>query len=224
MNNKLKYNIKINQNNKENIFDLQLFGSVSNPYTFTLDGNYNINATIESIWVDLSYYGKNNGMQFETEIPQENLDYLNSGLHATAIDYMFYDCGRLTSIPNLNIDTSRATSMKSTFEQCQSLTYLDLTNFNISSVTTMNCTFKQCSKLTSINISNWDTSKVTNMGGMFAECRSLNTINGIIDMKSCTWYIGMFNECENLRGVKIKNPPAGFDGEGLHSSQYTIVS
>lgn len=30
-----------------NTFDLQLFGNVSNPYTFTLDGNYVISSDIE---------------------------------------------------------------------------------------------------------------------------------------------------------------------------------
>jgi len=38
----------VNQSNN-NTLDLQLFSNVSNPYTFTLEGNYNINANTISI-------------------------------------------------------------------------------------------------------------------------------------------------------------------------------
>jgi hypothetical protein len=73
------------------------------------------------------------------------------------------------------------------------------------------------------------------MSYMFSGCKNLTTIKGVIDMKSCTNYgtiiheiIGkdsrMFSGCRKLKGVKIKNPPSGFDGAGLSSSQYTIVS
>lgn len=44
--NKLKYNIKINNSN-QNFFDLQLFNSVVNPYTFILDDNYSVNCEID---------------------------------------------------------------------------------------------------------------------------------------------------------------------------------
>ena len=84
--------------------------------------------------------------------------------------------------------------------------------------------FDSCSSLTSLDVSNFNTSKVTNMRYMFYRCRSLTTIKGTIDMKSCADYGYMFYNCSKLRGVKIKNPPAGFDGAGLSSSQYTIVS
>lgn len=44
------------------------------------------------------------------------------------------------------------------------------------------------------------------------------------DMKFCENYDSMFYGRSNLTGVKIKNPPSGFNGGGLSSSQYTIVS
>ena len=51
MNDELKRNIYmgggLNRSNKENTLDLQLFSSVSNPYTFTLDGNYSVNSVID---------------------------------------------------------------------------------------------------------------------------------------------------------------------------------
>lgn len=332
MNDKLKYNIKTNQNNKENTLDLQLFSSVSNPYTFTLDGNYNINATIESALVDLSYYARDNisGYQSKRYIPQENLDYLQSGLVATNMQSMFEECRMLPNIPNLNIDTSRCTNMNSMFYNCQFLYSVDISNFDTSNVTdigymfsgctqmssldlsnfdTSNVTnmkgifygcrslisidisnwdtskatsmyglfgycekleldysdlshfntsnvedmqsmfycdykltsldlskwntskltnvhqmFRGCDSLTSLNISNWNTSNITDMEMMFYYCSSLTTITGTIDMKSCKYYDDMFKNCSKLTGVKIKNPPAGFNGAGLNSSQYTIVS
>lgn len=91
-------------------------------------------------------------------------------------------------------------------------------------VTNMSYMFYACNGLTSIDLSNFDMSNVTNMGLMFVDCYSLTTIKGVIDMKSCTNYAGMFNACPKLKGVKIKNPPAGFDGAGLSASQFTIVS
>ena len=84
--------------------------------------------------------------------------------------------------------------------------------------------FSNCKSLTSLDLSSFDTSKVTNMSRMFDWNSSLTTVTGAIDMKSCTDYTNMFDSCPRLKGVKIKNPPAGFDGAGLSSSQYEIVS
>ena len=88
--------------------------------------------------------------------------------------------------------------------------------------------FNHCESLTTLDVSNWDTSKVTNMRYMFGWCYELTTIKGIIDMKSCTSYDGMFHNCPNLTGVKIKNPPSGITSTsgigGLKAGKYTIVS
>ena len=90
-------------------------------------------------------------------------------------------------------------------------------------VTSMKNMFTACQGISEIDLSSFDTSKVTEMYGMFQNCISLTTLKGIIDMKSCTRWNGMFSNCNKLTGVKIKNPPSGFDGAGLNSSQYTIV-
>ena len=252
MNDELKRNIWGGVNRSSNTLDLQLFGSVSNPYTFTLDGNYSVSASIESTLVDLIYYAQVNIKNYEliAEIPQEHLDYLQSGLVATNMDGMFEGCSNLLSVPKLNIDTSQCsdmaymfnncssltsldlsdfdtgnvTDMEAMFYNCRSLTSLDLSNFNTSKVTDMRWMFEECSSLTSLDLSNFNTSKVTNMYEMFNNCVNLNTIEGIIDMRSCTSYEDMFLKCSKLTGVKIKNPPLGFDGAGLSSDQYAIVS
>ena len=142
----------------------------------------------------------------------------------TNMSSMFYNCSSLTSLDLSNFDTSNVTNMSSMFSNCSSLTSLDLSNFDTSNVTDMDTMFYNCSSLTSLDLSNFDTSNVTNMRYMFSNCSSLTSIKGIIDMKSCTSYSSMFNNCTKLTGVKIKNPPSDFDGGGLSSSQYTIVS
>lgn len=116
------------------------------------------------------------------------------------------------------------TDMTKMFMRCSNLTSIDLSNFNISNVTDMRAMFFYCASLITLDLSNFDTSNVTNMYSMFAECSELTTIKGVIDMKSCTSFRNMFSNCTKLTGVKIKNPPAGFKGAGLSSSQYTIVS
>ena len=203
--------------------------------------------------IDLSYYARDNIQDYHniTEIPRENLDYLNSGLVASNMSFMLGGCNNLKTIPKLNIDTSKCTSMNSTFYQCSSLTSLDLSNFDTSNVTDMEFMFQFCESLTSldlsnfdtssitsmygmfygcqalttIDLSNWDTSNVTDMRYMFYNCRSLEHIEGIIDMKFCTSYGNMFYGCTKLSGVKIKNPPGDFESETLlYSFQYEIVS
>ena len=155
---------------------------------------------------------------------------------------MFYNCSELTALDLSNFDTSNVTNMGGMFAVGEILTgdsalaALDLSNFDTSKVTNMSSMFFGCSKLTSLDLSSFDTSNVTVMAYMLGDCSNLTTIRGIIDMKSCTNYgtiekyngiyidSRMFKNCPKLKGVKIKNPPAGFDGAGLSSSQYTIVS
>ena len=103
MNDELKRNIYgggVNRSNKENILDLQLFSSVSSPYTFTLDGDYTASANIIKLQlVDLSWYARDNISNYQTvtSIPQSNLNYLNSGLYASNMESMFDSCKKLTT-------------------------------------------------------------------------------------------------------------------------------
>ena len=240
---------------KKIAFNIQKFAyrEVSNPYEINpVKKNYNAKADVTSALVDLSYYAQRNIPDYEnvTSIPQENLDYLNSGLVASSIKAMFGNCYKIQFIPKLSIntsqcndmslmfnscnvlksldisdfDTKKVTNMRWMFRFCRLLTTLDLSNFNTSEVNDMNNMFSVCNSLTTLDISNFDTSNVTDMSMMFSSCSSLLKIDGIIDMKSCTNYGGMFGSCSKLSGVKIKNPPEGFDGAGLSSDQYEIVS
>ena len=190
--------------------------------------------------VDLSYYARDHIQNYETvtEIPQDNLNYLNSGLVASDMSCIFIDCYKLQSIPKLNIDTSQCIDMDNMFGNCRALTAIDLSNWNTNSVTSMFYMFYNCESLTTIDLSNFNTSKVTDMRNMFSYCQALTAIDlsnfdtnnvismigmfnncinlehieGIIDMKSCTMYDMMFLNCPKLSGVKIKNPPQAYYG------------
>lgn len=137
---------------------------------------------------------------------------------------MFSDCPNLLSIDLSNFNTSNVTIMSGMFAWCTNLTSINLSNFDISKVIDMTSMFDGCSNLTTIDLSNFDTSNVKDMYSMFYHCYNLTTIKGVIDMKSCTDYSLMFENCPKLKNVKIKNPPSRFNGAGLSSSQYTIVS
>ena len=152
--------------------------------------------------------------------------------NVTSMSHMFFWRHNLDTIDLSNFDTSNVTSMNRLFDGCYYLYSINLAGFNTSKVTNMGSMFYNCQSLTWINLHSFDTSNVSIMWEMFYNCSNLVTIEGIIDMKSCTDYgtidsngdSRMFAKCSKLKGVKIKNPPAGFDGAGLSASQYTIVS
>ena len=138
---------------------------------------------------------------------------------------MFHNCYNLAALDLSSFNTSKVTNMNCMFANCPGLISLDLSSFNTSNVTTMLNMFYDCNGLTTLDLSNFDTSNVTNMFGMFINCTNLTTIKGVIDMKSCECYVDMFYNCPKLKGVKIKNPPSGFESySGLFRSQYTIVN
>ena len=167
---------------------------------------------------DMSYMFVNSNL---TSLDLSNFDTSN----VTDMSRMFDGCPNLVSLDLSNFNTSNVKDMSWMFENCANLVSLDLSNFNTSNVTEMGYMFDGCSNLTTLDLSDFDTSKVTYMNYMFFKCYNLTTIKGVIDMKSCTKYEGMFSNCPKLRGVKIKNPPADFESKtGLSSSQYTIVS
>ena len=142
----------------------------------------------------------------------------------TNMQSMFALCRNLTSIDLSNFDTSKVFHMGHMFADCNDLTELNLSGVDTSKVSDMRWMFNDCYELPTLDLSGFDTSNVECMHCMFWGCANLTTIKGVIDMKSCTDCAYMFKDCYKLSGVKIKNPPAGFNGEGLNPSQYTIVS
>ena len=177
----------------------------------------------------------------------------NTG-NATNIPGMFAECTKLTSVdvsrwntgkvqymnnlfafcyllPSIDVsgwDTSSVIDMHESFNSCKKVTSLDLSRWNTSKVTDMSAIFVYCSGLTTLKINNWDTSKVRNMRAMFKECTNLTTIDGVLDLKSCTNYEDMFDQCDSLTSIKVKNLPTDIDtfcrGARISKDKVTVVS
>ena len=208
-----------------NKFDLQRFAEVENPYETIINSNIITNGLIQQPLVDLSYYAENNIANYRTiiKIPQENIEYLSSGLAASNCRYMFYYCKQLTSIPwnEFNIDTSQCTSMRYMFYHCEALNILDLSNFNTSKVTDMNGMFYQCEALTSLDLSNFDTSKVTDMSNMFCNCNALTSLDiSNFDTSKVKNMEYMFQNCTALTSLNLSN----FDTSQVTSMGYMFQS
>ena len=177
---------KSNNENQFKDIQLQLHATkVTNPYTFSIQGNKSFSGICEldkpsyviaygsepwydSVWVDAYKVSDliiiNGGVKFSVK-------------NAINLKNMFNSCFGLTSLDLSNFDTSNVTSMSSMFEDCSGLTSLDLSNFDTSNVTDMEYMFKNCSGLTSLDLSNFDTSNVKYMSDMFRGCSSLTSLD-----------------------------------------------
>lgn len=88
-----------------------------------------------------------------------------------------------------------------------------------------NSMFSNCESLKWIYIAGLDTSNVFDMHNMFNGCKELEVIANVIDMKNCIAYDGMFEGCDKLVNVAIKNPPTDFEEKtGIKSYQYMVVN
>ena len=115
---------------------------------------------------------------YKTSITSIDISALAQNAQPTAIEAMFQDSTKLTTIIGLDkIDTSRITNMSSVFNGCSSLTSLDLSSWDVSKVTNTANMFKGTSKLNSLTL-NWDLSNAINLSGMF-QGTGLSKIEGI---------------------------------------------
>ena len=162
-----------------------------------------------------------------TKLTSVDVSRWNTG-KVQSMNNLFAFCYLLPSIDVSGWDTSSVIDMHEVFNSCKKVTSLDLSRWNTSKVTDMRAMFVYCDSLTSIKINNWDTSKVRNMSKMFEECRNLTTIEGVFDLKSCTDYENMFNQCDSLTSIKVKNLPTDIDtfcrGARISKDKVTVVS
>ena len=212
-----------------NKFDLQRFAEVENPYETIINSNIVTSGLIEQPLINLSYYARYNIANYGTitTIPQENIEYLSSGLSASNCVEMFHGCRQLTSIPwnDFDIDTSQCTSMRYMFWDCDALTSLDLSSLDTSEVTDIKYMFWDCTALASLDLSNFNTSKVAIMSYIFSRCGSLQEIicpNGF-DMSSCTDIRYMFTDCTSYNGepLHFKNVPRDLDFSSIGGTEGT---
>lgn len=116
--------------------------------------------------------------------------------HIKDFSRLFYDCGTLNAVPNLN--TSKVKNMERMFHGCNSLRYINL--FNTSNVENMKSMFNRCSSLVSIPL--FDTSNVENMDGMFYGCSSLISIP-LFNTSNVKDISSMFSECSSLVSIPL---------------------
>ena len=90
--------------------------------------------------------------------------------NVTNMQYMFYNCSNLTTIPLL--DTSKVHTMTCMFYSCPKLT--SIPPLDTSKVNSMNQMFYQCYKLKTIE--SLDMSNVTDVGQMFLWCYELTNL------------------------------------------------
>jgi surface protein len=106
-------------------------------------------------------------------------------------------------IRNINLNLSKTRNRFGMFDNCTGT--LDLSNWSIDGLTELTEFFMNC-KCSKINLTNWATTNITWMNYMFTQCSSLQEL--IIpswDMTNAQGYMGMFNNCNNLRYVDVHN-------------------
>ena len=149
----------------------------------------------------------------------KSAQYLFSGYKGTTVDdliqpndtenvtnmyYMFYECSKLTTIPQLN--TSNVTNMASMFRDCTKLTTIPL--LNTSNVTSMQNLFNGCNNLTTIPL--LDISKIASTASMFRFCYKLTTIPAL-DASNVISTTSMFQDCSNLKSILMTNIGVNLD-------------
>ena len=135
--------------------------------------------------------------------------------------YLFYDCGSLTSEQLESIlkydDTSGATDTNNMFSGCSSLTTIPL--INTSNATNTPSMFNNCSKLTTIPLI--DTSKSTNTNSMFYKCSNLISIPQIDINKSANMNY-MFSGCNKLLTISQLNTNSCTNMYNVFDSCYVL--
>lgn len=126
----------------------------------------------------------------------------------TDASYMFFSCGKLTSVDTGKFDTSEVTDMSNMFSYCYKLTSVDVSGFNTEKVTDMGSMFWQCSSLENLDVSGFETDKVTDMSFMFGVCKKLTNLDvSRFNTRKVTDMNRMFLECESLTSLDV----SGFD-------------
>ena len=124
----------------------------------------------------------------------------------TDISYMFYECHKLSSIPDIsNWNTCNVTNMSYMFYGCDKLSLLpDISKWNTENVTNMCYMFSYCHQISSLpDISYWNTCNVTDMSYMFYDCYKLSSLPDISkwNTSKVTNMNKMFYRCSKLSSL-----------------------
>ena len=181
---------KSNNENQFKDIQLQLHATkVSNPYTFSIQGNKSFSGICE---LDKPSY----------VIAYGRKPWYNS--------YQWQDASKVSDLTTINggakFSVKNAIDLRSMFEGCSSLTSLDLSNFDTSKVVNMSDMFYGCSSLTSLDLSNFDTSKVWNeihMSYMFNKCSALKTLDYSLTGFEANGLAPDLSGCTNLKTLRL---------------------
>ncbi len=103
----------------------------------------------------------------------EGMEHLNTS-KVTRMDYMFYDCYRLTNLHLSHFNTAKVERMSGMFSRCSGLTMLDLRHFNTAQVYEIRHMFIDCNNLRTIYVGDgWTTASMRYTWDMFKGCTSL---------------------------------------------------
>ena len=122
------------------------------------------------------------------------------------MSYMFFECRRLKSIPNISKWNSiNIIDMGYMFDSCTGLIKLpDISTWNTSNVINFRAIFEGCTFLESLpDISKWNTNKVTDMSYMFNQCLSLKELPDISkwNLENVTNLEAVFCKCSSLKSL-----------------------
>ena len=205
---------KSNNENQFKDIQLQLHATkVTNPYTFSIQGNKSFSGICELKSSYVIAYGSEPWYcsSWSDASKVSDLTTINGGVkfnvkNATDLTKMFRYCSSLTSLDLSNFDTSKVISMGYMFDDCSSLTSLDLSNFDTSNVTNMRYMFGDCYSLTSLDLSSFNTSNVTDMYFMFFDCSSLTSLDlSSFNTSNVTDMNNVFNGCSKLTSLDLSN-------------------
>ena len=112
-----------------------------------------------------------------TELPDDVVQYLSSGLTVGSCRFTFGFCSSLLSIPwnEFNINTEYCITMNQMFAACSNCITINLTGMNTKSVTTMMAMFMNCFDLEEIICPDgFDMSSCADVNVMLSGCNSYN--------------------------------------------------
>ena len=134
----------------------------------------------------------------------EGMGNLNTS-EVVYMDFMFSQCGQLSSIDLSHFNTDNVNDMSYMFSGT-GVKSLDLSSFSTGNVTKMAGMFSFCDKLETLYVSNFNTSKVYDMASMFASCSALTTLDlSKFDTGLVEDMANMFSGCKSLTSLKVSS-------------------
>ena len=148
----------------------------------------------------------------------------------TTMEYMFYNCKKISSLNLSSWNTSNVTSMLCMFYGCEGIketsktnryALLNVENFNVSKVKSMYCMFSHCTGIKWLKLGKWKTSALTNMRSMFSECTSLREIDiSNFTLAASTALNHAFYNCSRLQTIDMRMTSQWSPAQGLTKEMF----